>query len=141
MKKFPYYIVRFKQKLCLKSVVILQSFHTTQYDLNSRQVARKSERRSEFPYYIVRFKPPFHFQCWSNYFKFPYYIVRFKPFIALLTDTKPQCFHTTQYDLNRIENKKKEANACFHTTQYDLNLFLQTLQQVKNLVSILHSTI
>ena len=53
---------------------------------------------------------------------FPYYIVRFKPFIALLTDTKPQCFHTTQYDLN-MENKKRIWGTAdgFHTTQYDLN--------------------
>ena len=100
MKKFPYYIVRFKLFSVAYFVLGLCCFHTTQYDLNYCVFSEKmkhfisfhttqydlnhiggktSKQRDTFPYYIVRFKPP-------------------KSVVRYLVSMG---FHTTQYDLNR----------------------------------------
>ena len=57
MKRFPYYIVRFKPK----------------------QSLTLSQRSPVFPYYIVRFKLAICIVLSIAVGAFPYYIVRFKP--------------------------------------------------------------
>ena len=96
-----------------------------------------------FPYYIVRFKLAMHSFSYYFFHVFPYYIVRFKLCEKIQTVKCRQCFHTTQYDLNKIcliTSKNimmfpyyivrfklphtltafARQNS-FHTTQYDLN--------------------
>ena len=100
MRRFPYYIVRFKQILDEIGKENPQCFHTTQYDLNFPNSQRKKSQMLPFPYYIVRFKLAkdlfacaiflsfhttqydlnLHVALWeaAKPIGFPYYIVRFK---------------------------------------------------------------
>ena len=78
-----------------------------------------------FPYYIVRFKLKDETTEIIGFDGFPYYIVRFKLQISLFPFFRRQCFHTTQYDLNRFSSVLKPVGMfSFHTTQYDLNNIL-----------------
>ena len=98
---FPYYIVRFKRTNYLRRGKFWGSFHTTQYDLNLRNIFNLSHLYHMFPYYIVRFKPFVRVRSLSYWDLFPYYIVRFK--LAVTAHVGASLiggFHTTQYDLN-----------------------------------------
>ena len=54
--------------------------------------------------------------------QFPYYILRFKRRHSARNCFHQKSFHTTQYDLNEIDEIKDGIDwASFHTTQYDLN--------------------
>ena len=105
-QKFPYYIVRFKQIHLWWDYQLVECFHTTQYDLNSR-----------CDIYSHRNTHSFHTTQYDLN-----YLVGEKP-----DENEKMSFHTTQYDLNTIYfgRGKNETSLGFHTTQYDLN---QTLE-------------
>ena len=142
MFQFPYYIVRFK----------LQTGYSSSFFL------------FVFPYYIVRFKQIANQEVIPFQTRFPYYIVRFKLYKYKQDYQTKYCFHTTQYDLNRITTQilkirflrfhttQYDLNSifvyiifhifiCFHTTQYDLNDEACKCCACSYCVSILHSTI
>ena len=101
-KKFPYYIVRFKQEEEEKKICIHQEFpyYIVRFKLFCERLVCLCDFL--FPYYIVRFKQKPLVLCRILFSVFPYYIVRFKRNVNIFSYVMKYGFHTTQYDLNDI---------------------------------------
>ena len=118
-KEFPYYIVRFKPKesVYIFSVPIEFPYYIVRFKRHYAHHADNFSRR--FPYYIVRFKQKTKTMGQNEKRGFPYYIVRFKPQAVNAARTGSKSFHTTQYDLNKVQrffSEETQPVSILHST-------------------------